>query len=86
MPRQPTSIRLSDRTRNQIEELDEPISTVVETAVDRLHRSRLTGDLWVGTGLWKGWRVTNSHAASSHGMPVLVRPDGTALGPGDISD
>ena len=27
--------------------------------------------------------LTDEHAASSHGVPVLVGPDGSALGPGD---
>ncbi len=39
---------------------------------------------WTGTGVWAGWRLTTDHAASNHGQPVLVDPDGKAYGPGDI--
>jgi hypothetical protein len=28
--------------------------------------------------------LTTNHAASSYGQPVIVTPDGTALGPNDI--
>ncbi len=31
-----------------------------------------------------GWRVTTEHAASSHGIPVVVAPDGAAVGDADI--
>ena len=41
-------------------------------------------DIWQGTGLWQGWRLTTDHAASCYGQPVLVDPDGKAYGPGDI--
>ena len=44
-----------------------------------------SGDEWIGTGIWAGWRITTDHAASSHGQPVLVSPDGRAFGPGDIA-
>jgi excisionase family DNA binding protein len=30
-----------------------------------------------------GWTLTTEHAAS-YGQPVLVSPDGTAYGPGDL--
>jgi len=39
---------------------------------------------WIGTGIWKGWRLTTDHSSSSYGQPVLVDPDGNAYGPGDI--
>lgn len=42
------------------------------------------GDIWTGTGVWGGWRLTTDHSASSYGQPVLVDPDGKAYGPGDI--
>ncbi len=29
-------------------------------------------------------QVSTAHAASSYGKPVLVLPDGQALGPGDV--
>lgn len=41
-------------------------------------------DIWTGTGVWSGWLLTTDHAASSYNQPVLVAPDGTAAGPGDI--
>jgi len=41
-------------------------------------------DIWIGTGIWAGWRLTTDHSASSYGQPVLVDPDGNAYGPGDI--
>lgn len=41
-------------------------------------------DIWNGAGTWKGWHLTTDHAASSYNQPVLVMPDGTPLGPGDI--
>lgn len=41
-------------------------------------------DIWTGTGIWEGWRITTDHPASSYGQPVLVDPDGNAYGPGDI--
>lgn len=31
-----------------------------------------------------GWQVTAEHAASSYGMPVLVSPNGDAIGDGDV--
>ena len=31
-----------------------------------------------------GWRLTSAHAASSYGVEVVVTPDGTALGDGDM--
>ena len=80
----PTSIRLSDRTREQLCDLGGRTSEVIARAVDLLHRTEMTGDLWVGTGIWNGWRLTTAHSASSYGQPVLVRPDGSALGPADI--
>lgn len=48
------------------------------------HNSQ-SGDIWTGTGIWAGWRLTTDHAASSYGQPVLVSPDGRAFGPGDIA-
>lgn len=30
-------------------------------------------------------QLTTEHAASSHGLPVVVLEDGTALGPGEVS-
>ncbi|MFW5434375.1 DUF3653 domain-containing protein [Paenibacillus apiarius] len=42
-------------------------------------------DIWAGTGIWQGWRLTTDHAASSRNQPVLVSPDGRAFGPGDIA-
>jgi hypothetical protein len=41
-------------------------------------------DIWTGSGVWAGWRLTTDHAASSYGQPVLIDPDGRAYGPGDI--
>lgn len=41
-------------------------------------------DQWIGTGVWSGWRITTDHASSSYNQPVLVDPNGTAYGPGDI--
>jgi hypothetical protein len=80
----PTSIRLTARTREQLCDLDGRTSEIIARAVDLLHRTETTGDLWVGTGPWQGWRLTTAHSASSDGQPVLVRPDGMALGPGDV--
>jgi hypothetical protein len=80
----PTSILLTARTREQLCDLGGRTSEVIARAVDLLHRAETTGDLWVGTGPWQGWRLTTAHSTSSYGQPVLVRPDGTALGPGDV--
>ncbi len=44
----------------------------------------MTDDIWTGSGIWDGWHLTTDHAASSYNQPVLVMPDGTPLGPGDI--
>ena len=30
------------------------------------------------------YTLTTNHAASSHGQPVLIAPDGKAYGPGDV--
>jgi len=84
MTNAPTSVRLSQRTRQQLEDIDGRMSEIIARAIDLLHRSETTGDLWVGSGIWSGWRVTTSHSTSSYGQPVLVRPNGQALGPGDI--
>lgn len=80
----PTSIRLSPCTREQLCDLGGRTSEVIARAVDLLYRVETTGDLWVGVGIWQGWRLTTAHSASSYGQPVLVRPDGVALGPEDI--
>ena len=85
MTSHPTTMRLDDRTRQQIDELDGELSTVIRRALDHLHRIETTGDLWVGAGPWRGWRISTAHAASICGQPVLVRPDGTAMGPGDLN-
>jgi len=84
MTTHPTTIRLDPRTRQQIDDLDGELSTVIRRALAHLHRVETTGDLWVGAGPWQGWRITTAHSASCYGQPVLVRPDGTALVPGDI--
>ena len=42
-------------------------------------------DIWTGSGIWSGWRLTTDHSASSYNQPVLVSPDGRAFGPGDIA-
>ena len=31
-----------------------------------------------------GWQLTTEHSASSYGLPVLVAPDGEALGDGEM--
>ena len=41
-------------------------------------------DIWIGSGVWQGWRLTTDHSASSYNQPVLVNPSGQAFGPGDI--
>lgn len=41
-------------------------------------------DIWTGTGIWSGWRLTTNHSASSYNQPVLVDPDGKAYAPDDI--
>lgn len=41
-------------------------------------------DIWKGTGVWEGWKLTTDHPMSSYGQPVLVDPAGLAMGPGDI--
>ena len=56
---------------------------VWELIRDHYHRET-TGDLWVGTGPWRGWRLTTAHSVSSYGQPVLIGPDGVARGAGDI--
>lgn len=33
-----------------------------------------------------GFCLSDEHASSSYGIPVLVGPDGTAYGPGDFID
>lgn len=89
MPRRttthPTSVRLSDETRRQLAELGGSLSDEIAAAVVERHQRRVTGVLWQGAGAWQGWSLSTSHAASSYGQPVLVRPDGVALGPGDIT-
>lgn len=41
-------------------------------------------NIWKGAGTWEGWKLTTDHASNSFSQPVLVSPDGTAYGPGDI--
>lgn len=41
-------------------------------------------DIWVGTGVWAGWKITTDHIASKDGHPVLVDPDGEAYNPDEI--
>ena len=88
MTRTPTSFRLSEEARNLLGDLSDSLdverTAVVERALTELADRIQTGDLWVGDGIWRGWRLTTAHSASSYGQPVLVRPDGVAMGPGDI--
>ncbi len=88
------NFRLSSETLAQLDvicaELQASRVGGVERAIGELHE-RLTcvgprdgDDLWTGNGVWTGWRMTTAHAASSYGQPVLVDPDGTAFGAGDI--
>lgn len=44
----------------------------------------LMTNIWTGSGVWEGWRLTTNHAASSYNQPVLVNPEGEAFGPDDI--
>jgi len=82
------SFRGREETLSKLQELSEALdctkTEAIEKAIDLLYQQVTTGDIWVGTGVWKGWRLTTAHAASSHGQPVLVAPDGTPYGPGDI--
>ncbi|MDB2620174.1 hypothetical protein N9X87_00045 [bacterium] len=48
------------------------------------HHQETTGDIWVGTGPWRGWRLTTAHSASIDGQPVLIGPDGVGRGANDI--
>lgn len=86
--RHPTSIRLSARATEAlaslIEATEEGRSRIIERALVDLADRITTGDQWRGTGPWAGWRITTAHSASSYSVPVLVRPDGTPLGPGNI--
>lgn len=41
-------------------------------------------DIWQGSGIWEGWRLTTNHSSSSYGQPVIVNPQGKAFGPTDI--
>lgn len=89
MTRTPTSFRLSEEARRLLGELADTLdlerTAIIERALSELSERESTGDTWVGTGIWRGWRITSAHAASSYGQPVLVMPDGTPLGPGDIT-
>lgn len=88
MPTILTTIRLSDRVRDMLEELAEgearQRTALIERALEDLCRRELAGIIWQGTGPWEGWSLSTAHASSSRRQPVLVRPDGSALGPGDI--
>lgn len=42
-------------------------------------------DIWNGSGIWSGWKLTTDHPSSSYGQPVLVDPQGNPYGPGDIT-
>lgn len=50
-----------------------------------MQQNSQNGDIWIGTGIWAGWRLTTDHVGSSYGQPVLIAPDGRTFGPGDIS-
>ena len=88
MTRHPTSILLNDEERSQLDELREHLDTtrvaILRRALAELHQRVTTGDQWVGTGVWRGWRITTAHAASSYGQPVLVAPSGVTMAPGDF--
>ncbi len=87
--RTPTSFRLSARAIEALaaitEATDDRRSRILEQALCDLADRLTTGDQWRGTGPWAGWRITTAHSASSYGVPVLVRPDGQAMGPSDLS-
>ncbi len=80
-----TSIIIRPEDERRLDTLGIGPTEALRSALDRLEHERATGDLWVGTGNWRGWRLTTGHSAASYGEPVLVRPDGSALGPGDLA-
>ena len=88
MAKHPTSFRLDDNAREQLSELMAlwgcERAGVVRRALDAAYNTEATGDEWVGSGIWKGWRITTEHSSSSCGQPVLVGPDGCGRGPGDV--
>jgi len=71
-----TSIKLTPADDAALTRLDRGISEVFHAGLDREFAERETGDVWIGTGTWKGWRLTTAHSSSSYGQPVLVGPDG----------
>ena len=79
-----TSIRISDDQYAALDKLDRKISEVFRDGLARELSEHETGDLWIGIGVWKGWRLTTAHSLSSHGQPVFVGPDGVGRGSGDI--
>ena len=80
-----TSIMVPDDVAQILDDLGgPPMAPLLFSLLRDHHRSIETGDLWIGNGPWRGWRLTTGHSASSQQQPVLVRPDGEALGPGDI--
>ena len=79
-----TSIKLTIEDDAALETIGRGISGVFHDGLNRELSEHETGDIWVGAGIWKGWRLTTAHSAASHGQPVLVGPDGAGRGPGDL--
>ena len=79
-----TSIKLTPHDDFMLDEIGRGISAVFHAGLDREFDEYETGDIWIGTGIWKGWRLTTAHSSSNHGQPVLVGPDGVGRGPDDL--
>lgn len=84
-----TTIRLPIKIAEHLKELAEANeisqSKLIIQAIEKMYDEYSTGDIWRGQGVWRGWRLTTAHPASSYRQPVLVDPEGTAYGPADIT-
>lgn len=79
-----TSINVPEAAQAILAELGSPVmATLLWRLLEDHHRKTTTGDEWVGTGIWQGYRITTAHVDSVDGRPVLVGPDGRARWPGN---
>ena len=89
MARHSKTFRLSDTALEGLEVIKEKSdlqsTAAVESAIAHLAHHLATGDEWVGTGEWYGWRISNSHELSGvFKCPLLVCPGGYATLPSQV--
>ena len=89
MAKRPASFSLSEKARKDLalicEHLNLDQTAALESAIEHLAHHLATGDEWVGTGEWYGWRISNSHELSGvFKCPLLICPRGYTTLPSQV--